>query len=143
MTDLQEHMKEILDKHFIPMVPDSWKETFSLYEIGAIPDGDKIKEIVVWARTTDIAHHLTGLIAPAEPMMVVDTIKRDRLDGEEGWPRKGGETVMVRLLKRVEDDPENPIDLMVEIFQVHASEGDAEETFELLNKVLKRNHSPS
>lgn len=143
MDKLKDLIKRILDKYFIPSIPESWHETFSLYEIGAIPEDNKVKEIIVWARTTDIVHHLTGLLAPAAPMMVMDTVKRSQLDGEEGWPRKGGSTVLVRLFKQIEDEHKNQIDLLVELFQVHASEDDTEETFELLNKLLKRNHLPS
>jgi hypothetical protein len=136
-------MKEILDKHFLPMIPESWSETFSLYEIGAIPEEDKIKEVIVWARTADIMNHLTGLMVPAAPMMVVDTVNRARLDKEQGWPRKGGETVMVRLMKVIDDEPESPISMLVELFQVYASEDCADEALGLLNKLFDRNHLPS
>lgn len=143
MEDMQERLKAILDEHLIPFIPELWSDSFSLYEIGAIPDGDRIKEIIVWVRSTDMVAHVMGLMVPNSAMMVVDTVHREKLCGEEGWPRLGGETVLVRLFKQPDTESEGKIDLMVEIFQVHQDTDAAEETFDHLNKLLNRNDSPS
>lgn len=132
--DLQARMKQILDDHFQPMLKDEWKDSFSIFEIGARGE-DGIDEVVVWARTANIIDHTSGLMVPNEPMMLIDPIERG---GGNGDPRLRSDTVLIRLFKPIETEVDGEVDLMVELFQIFGDEDDAEATYDNLVAMANR-----
>lgn len=133
--DLEVRMKRILCDHFESMLRDEWKESFSIFEIGARGE-DGIDEVVVWVRTSKILDHTAGLMVPNKPMMIVDPIDRA---GTDGQPRRKEDTVLVRLFKPIKTSDDGEVDLMVELFQVFGDLDEAEETFSRLTKVATVN----
>ncbi len=115
MEEIQDRIRDILDSHFQPLLRDEWKENFSIYEIGARGQ-NLLDEVIVWARSTAIEDHVSGLMVPNSPMMIMDPI--DRAGAGDGRPRLRGTTVLVRLLKPVDTEADGSVDLLVELFQV-------------------------
>jgi hypothetical protein len=134
-------MKNLLDEHFQPMLDESWLETLSIYEIGCRPHEGVLREIIVWMRSVDIVAHIKGLLIPAAPEMIADPV--DRSDGGGEACRLKGDTVFVRLLKRVETEAEGKSDLMIELFQVFATEAEAEQTYQDCLRATQLDTPPS
>lgn len=140
ISEGQKRMRGLLDDHFLPMLRDEWKNSMSIYEVGCRPKDGKFAEVIVWIRSTDLVPHITGLMAPSDPMMVLDSTERTvpGKDEDSDSCRQKEDTVMVRLLKEVTSDTEGQVQLMVELFQVFENNADAREAYERAKKVTHR-----
>lgn len=134
--DLQERIKQILDNHFEPLLKDEWKNNFSIYDIGARGQ-NMLDEIIVWARSSSLEDHVSGLMLPSAAMMILDPI--DRAGTGDGRPRLRDDTVLVRLLKPVDTETDDSVDLLVELFQVFPDSSEAETCYDSLIAYTSRN----
>lgn len=138
MDELQERIKKILNDHFEPLMKEEWKGNISIYDIGARGQ-NCLDEVIVWARSSCLEAHVSGLMTPGANMMIIDPV--DRAASGDGRPRLRGDTVLCRLLKPVDTSSDGSVDLLVEIFQVFPDEDQAETCYDgLVSSTSRENY---
>lgn len=107
-------IKEFLDQNLGLIIKDEWKHQLSVYEAGAVPDGDHLQKVIVWVRSFDIFNHLKDLIEEFE------------IDGEP-WTNEN--VLLIRLYKNI-PFMEKYTGFWVELFQAFSEKDEAEEALE-------------
>lgn len=136
---MQDRIKKILDEHFSPIIKDTWQQSLSIYDIGAVPDHREkgktiLQAVIVWVRSMDLLSHIPAILKIEDSKIYLDQEARN---GEEARTpvRIKGATVMVRMVKKITTEEDGNIDLLIDVFQVFDTEDNAKACYEVLDKV--------